>query len=60
MSISGIGAAQAAKTAQTVLTSNRSERAEGPGPDKVNDFDSDDRKSAPPSGGAGRVVDLKA
>lgn len=59
MSISGIGAAQAAKTAQAVLSSSRSEKAEGPGPDKANDNDRDDRRAAPPSG-TGKVVDLKA
>lgn len=59
MSISGISAGQMAKTAQTVLSSGRSEASEGPGPDKVNDHDSDDRKAPPPSG-SGSVVDLKA
>lgn len=53
MSISAIGTTPAYVPAKT------SEQAEGPGPDKVNDHDSDDRAAAQPAG-VGQLVDQTA
>lgn len=57
MNVSNVGAFSA--PAQT-LRSSAGEAAEGPGPDKVNDHDSDDMSSAkaPTAAGTGGSVDI--
>ena len=57
MNISNVGAFSAPAQA---LRSSAGEAAEGPGPDKVNDHDSDDMPSAkaPTSAGTGGSVDM--